>query len=67
LRQVYLGGGSSPHFSGCDLAVSGGRHSEKVPWVILHLLVEIVLREAKTFQRIIGRAIDEGKGREILD
>jgi hypothetical protein len=25
LRLVYLGGGSSPHFSGCDLAVSGGR------------------------------------------
>jgi hypothetical protein len=33
----------------------------------LHLLVEIVLREAKTFQRIIGRAVDEGKRREILD
>jgi hypothetical protein len=23
-RLVYLGGGSSPHFSGCDLAMTGG-------------------------------------------
>ena len=55
-RLVYLGGWNAPLFSGCELAVRGGG-SENVllGWPAIAFLVEIVWREAKTFQRISER------------